>query len=616
MNRVQKVVVKLLLALILSLCIPAVADFNIELTVYAAEKAPSLKEQKLTLYEGYKNHTLAIDNLVKGAQITYKTSNKKIATVSAKGVIKPVAAGTATVTATVKQNSRSYNLKTTVTVKAPYIKLTQTVDYLNVGESASFKVKAYGTDSEIKWSTSDTETLKISDKGKATALKAGKAAVIASAGELTAQCELDIGTNRLGSYSRNISIYNDYTVWVKVEDIYDDERLEWSTNSRNIITCNWADSFDKNSIALIIKPLKAGTDVITIGTNKSNDKLIINVTVTDKPENKKVLSAEEIYEKCGPSTVEIYAYYQDELSMGSGFYVDKGVIVTNYHVIEGAERIMVKTHDDKTVSVTKIIGFSKQLDLALLAIDKQGIPLTVSQDKVAVGQDVYAIGSPYGLTGTMSKGMVTTSSRKIENVDYIQVDASISPGNSGGPLINKYGEVIGVITMYYINGQNLNFAVNIKQLLKINTNRPMTVKEYAQLYETLFYIELIDNAVKEDPNRSQYLSSCQLIPSNTAVIGTLTAAEDWDVYKFEMEDYGFFNGFIYYKDGIGINDTYFVLMDDYDNYYFAEQDDDENILKLYDVFLIPGTYYLTVMHQKANYTGEEITYFFYTVRSY
>lgn len=618
MNRLKpkKIIVKLLFALMLSFSIISVFDLNTATTALAAEKAPSVKEKEITLYVGYKDYKISFDNLAKGAAISYKSSNKKIASVSSSGVIKPLSAGKASILATVKQNKKTYNLKLNITVKKPYIKLTQSVNYLNVGETAHFKAKVYGRSGAVSWSSSNEDVISVSSDGKVTAKKAGKATVYAKVGKISTGCKIDIGSNRLGSYSKDITLYNNFTIWINVTGLMEGETLDWHT-SKDIISCSWADSFDGNRIALTIKPKKTGKDTLTVTSNKSNDKLFININVIGKPKNKKVLSAEEIYEQCGQSTVEIYAYYNDGVSMGSGFYADKGMIVTNYHVIEGAERIIVKTYDEKKIGINTIVGYDKELDLAILGIDRESTPLCISQDKVAAGQDVYAIGSPYGLTGTMSKGMVTAASRKMDNnVDYIQIDASISEGNSGGPLINKYGEVIGITTMYMEDGQNLNFAINIKELQKINTNRPMSITEYNSLYEHNMIEDMLANAIAEDPQKSRHMDNCQEIPSNTAVIGNLRSDEDWDVYKFEMDYYGCFYAFIYYKNGIGINDTYFVLMDDYDNFYFAEQGDDNYISRLYEVYLSPGIYYMAVMHTNDDYSGEDIQYIFYNVRTF
>lgn len=617
MFKIKRIISRLLLVLIFSFCIPAMSDTNVIMTAYAAEKAPSLKEEKITLYLGYKDYTIKINNLAKEAKLSYKSSNEKIAKVSAKGVVKAVSAGSATITATVKQNKKTYSLKLKVAVKKPYISITQSTFYLNTGETAQFKAKAYGIDGEISWSSSNPDVAEVSSKGKVTAKNGGKATIYAKLGDLTAKCRLEIGTNRLGSFSTDISIYNDFTLWIKIADIMEGESLRYQTISSDIVSCEWAEAFDGDRIALTVRPIKIGTDTITISSNKTNDKLFINITVTEKPKQKKALTAEEIYELCKKSTVEINAITDYGESIGSGFYIDKGMIVTNYHVIEGAEKIIVKDYDEETVEIKTIIGFDKKLDLAILATDKENAPLVISQDKVAVGQDVYAIGSPFGLTATMTKGMVTSASRKLSdnNVDYIQIDAPVSKGNSGGPLINKYGEVIGIVNMYFVDGQNLNFAINIKELQKVNTNRPISIEEYTRLYEKMLLEEMFANAIIENEQISKKFATCQEIPSDTAVIGRLKPDELWDLYRFEMDYYGYFYAFINYKDGIGIDDTYFVLMDSEESFLFAEKRDDYTA-KLYDVFLIPGTYYIAILHMDDEYNGGDIDYIFYTARIY
>ncbi len=103
---------------------------------------------------------------------------------------------------------------------------------------------------------------------------------------------------------------------------------------------------------------------------------------------------------------------------------------------------------------------------------------------VITGETVYAVGSSKGLTGTLSDGLVSTASRIVDDVDCIQITAAISSGNSGGPLINIYGEVIGSNTMSLASGQNLNFAVNITELQAVETTNAMTMAEFYD--ETVF----------------------------------------------------------------------------------------------------------------------------------
>lgn len=156
--------------------------------------------------------------------------------------------------------------------------------------------------------------------------------------------------------------------------------------------------------------------------------------------------------------------------IGSGFIFDeKGYILTNYHVIEDAERIAVTLIDGK-VFEGKIIGFHKSLDIAILKINIQNPPVAKLGDssKLRVGQRVFAIGNPFGLAGgpTVTAGVISALKRTIHSErgvfqNLIQTDAAINPGNSGGPLINIKGEVIGINTAIIPFAQGMGFAIPI-----------------------------------------------------------------------------------------------------------------------------------------------------------
>jgi len=189
-----------------------------------------------------------------------------------------------------------------------------------------------------------------------------------------------------------------------------------------------------------------------------------------------------VYKRVLPSVVNITSttlvfnfFYGavPQQGQGSGFILDKtGHILTNYHVIEGANRgIKVQLYNKLSYSA-KVIGTDKVHDLALLQIDAPNLqPVTLANSSdLAVGQEVYAIGNPFGLSGTMTRGIIS-SIRSIRNgdgapiEDAIQTDAAINPGNSGGPLLNSHGDVIGINTMIASNGADqssgIGFAIPI-----------------------------------------------------------------------------------------------------------------------------------------------------------
>lgn len=180
-----------------------------------------------------------------------------------------------------------------------------------------------------------------------------------------------------------------------------------------------------------------------------------------------------IYERANPAVVNIdVAGGADltEFGSGSGFVIDAdGHIVTNNHVVEGADEIDV-TFADGSVATAKVIGRDTYSDLAVIKVDldeTQLSPLTLGDsDRVKVGQRVIAIGNPFGLMGTMTVGIISGKGRTLpadsptgngtnfSNPDILQTDAAINPGNSGGPLLNSSGEVIGVNAAIRTDGTN------------------------------------------------------------------------------------------------------------------------------------------------------------------
>jgi len=160
---------------------------------------------------------------------------------------------------------------------------------------------------------------------------------------------------------------------------------------------------------------------------------------------------------------------QERHSLGSGFILSKdGYVITNNHVVEGADEVVVRNSDGEEFTA-EIIGSDAKLDLALLKIDAKGLHAVTLGDskKLRVGDWVVAIGNPFGLEQTVTAGIVSAKGRVIGAGPYdnfIQTDAAINPGNSGGPLFNAKGEVIGINTAIYSRsgGNNgIGFAIPI-----------------------------------------------------------------------------------------------------------------------------------------------------------
>lgn len=174
-------------------------------------------------------------------------------------------------------------------------------------------------------------------------------------------------------------------------------------------------------------------------------------------------TAQEIAKKAFGSTVLLVMEDANgqPLSLGSGFLVRDGEIASNLHVVEGAARGYAKLVGQKTkYDIEGITAIDPQRDLVVLKISALGLPVLSlgNSDAVQVGEPVYAVGNPQGLEGTFSQGIVS-SIREVGTDKLLQITAPISPGSSGGPVLNGKGEVIGVSVATFRGGQNLNFAI-------------------------------------------------------------------------------------------------------------------------------------------------------------
>lgn len=162
-------------------------------------------------------------------------------------------------------------------------------------------------------------------------------------------------------------------------------------------------------------------------------------------------------------------------SLGSGFIISPdGYILTNAHVIDGANVVTVKLTDKREYRA-KVIGSDKQSDVAVLKIDAKDLPIVKigNPDQSKVGQWVVAIGSPYGFDNTVTSGIISAKARSLPDetyIPFIQTDVPVNPGNSGGPLFNLNGEVIGINSMIYSQTggfQGLSFAIPINVAMKV-----------------------------------------------------------------------------------------------------------------------------------------------------
>ena len=203
----------------------------------------------------------------------------------------------------------------------------------------------------------------------------------------------------------------------------------------------------------------------------------------DTPAGK--LTSKEVYRLARAYTFEIHVETDDYAAIGSGFAIgEDGLIVTNYHVIADATSITVNDFEGNDYAVAEVVAFDRHYDLAILRVNAVLTPAKLDATDYETGDTVYTLGSSNGLTGTFANGVISNASRVLEDYNpdmhYIQTNAPISGGNSGGPLIDEMGRVIGVNTMSDESGQNLNFAVPAEYILLLDRSHPETLEEFSE----------------------------------------------------------------------------------------------------------------------------------------
>jgi S1-C subfamily serine protease len=179
------------------------------------------------------------------------------------------------------------------------------------------------------------------------------------------------------------------------------------------------------------------------------------------------MSAADLFRKSSRSVIIV----QTQKGMGSGFFINvKGHIVTNKHVLTDLKKAEIKTVSGSIYKINEIIAEDASGDLVIATTEApafESIPVNLTSQLPEVGEKVIVIGNPLGLEQTLADGIVSSIRANQLGVNYIQVTAPISSGNSGGPLLNMYGEVIGVATFQYRQGQNLNFCVAAERIVTL-----------------------------------------------------------------------------------------------------------------------------------------------------
>ena len=192
--------------------------------------------------------------------------------------------------------------------------------------------------------------------------------------------------------------------------------------------------------------------------------------------------AEEAYES-------IFVIYSGN-SAGSGFAIGENTVVTNAHVIANENDITIYGYDGKTYRASVYL-IDASFDIAVLSVDG-GVfsPLEIGDsDSIKAGDDIYAIGAPKSLDYTLTKGVVSNKSRRFGSYTYIQIDAAINSGNSGGPLLNSKGQVIGVNSMKMSDAEGIGLSIPISSVVSFMENKGVILTDDGNIEGSLPFVE-------------------------------------------------------------------------------------------------------------------------------
>ena len=173
-------------------------------------------------------------------------------------------------------------------------------------------------------------------------------------------------------------------------------------------------------------------------------------------------------------------------SLGSGFAVGENCIVTNAHVLDSPNNIVLTTYAGETHSAY-LVGYDQDKDIAVLGVkDVKFTPLTIADyNSLNTGDDVYAIGAPKSMAYTLTKGVISAKEREIGKYKYIQTDAAINEGNSGGPLLNDEGNVIGVNTLKMLDSEGIGLAIPMTVVSDFLKSLNIELDENGNVSETI-----------------------------------------------------------------------------------------------------------------------------------
>lgn len=362
--------------------------------------------------------------------------------------------------------------------------------------------------------------------------------------------------------------------------------------------------WDDNSKIASINDKPASSPIISPSPSPSPS---LSPLPTPTPTAQPDLSVSEIAKKSDAVVlIKTYDANKKLQGTGSGFITSSdGIIVTNYHVIDGALYIDIVLDDNKVLTLNTILGYDKARDIAILKLDGvSNMPFIALGDSsdIEVGQPIVAIGSPMGLRNVVSDGIIgniRSNIREVPNSYDILISAPISPGSSGGALFNMDGEVIGITFAYIVGGQNLNFAIPINELKTIDISKQYTIKAVYDIEHSSAQNPAVEYIYEKEPNNN--MNTANDLPLDIIGLGYMSSSNDADVYTITISQPGYYNIISQISEYGAYCENYRVVLYDSNNKILASAPLMRNTLTgeycrfLYNYYITSGTYYIWII---------------------
>ena len=279
-----------------------------------------------------------------------------------------------------------------------------------------------------------------------------------------------------------------------------------------------------------------GKATITVMVQKTKLKSTIQVSV-----KRKKLDAQAAFKAVNPSvaTVEMYDASDRKTSTGSGFVTKKGEVITNFHVVSGENNhyARIRFPNGLEVETTKLKRFDDESDLAILDVPLlQNIPALPTARAGGTGSVVYALGSPQGVSNTITQGILSNREVYFSGRPYLQFNASVTNGNSGGPLVDEFGQVIGIVTWGFTDSQNMNYAVPIQELDAMRYGRE-TIANVQASPDSGSELPVVSGKgdTREQELNDAFVDADPILFASGDLIGSVYDLEDVDTYVFRTD---------------------------------------------------------------------------------